>query len=124
MNLKKLVSVLTSKTAFVAYLILLQLLFLLSVVSILSAYSRFINQILNLLSIVMVIYIMNKDENPSYKLAWIVVIMLVPIFGGLLYLLFGGQKVPKALMRRDHESQLNVHRIISQDKQPDQGGYE
>lgn len=76
MNLKKLVSVLTSKTAFVAYLILLQLLFLLSVVSILSAYSRFINQILNLLSIVMVIYIMNKDENPSYKLAWIVVIML------------------------------------------------
>ena len=30
MNLKKLVSVLTSKTAFVAYLILLQLLFLLN----------------------------------------------------------------------------------------------
>lgn len=116
MNLKKLVSILTSKMAFVAYLILLQLLFLLSVVSILSAYSRFINHILNLLSIFMVIYIMNKDENPSYKLAWIVVIMLVPIFGGLLYLLFGGQKVPKALMRRDHESQLNVHKIISQDK--------
>ncbi len=117
MNFKKIASILTSKTAFVAYLILLQLLFILSIVSILSVYSKFIHRILNLLSIIMVIYVMNKDENPSYKLAWIVVIMAVPIFGGLLYLLFGGQKVPKALMRRDHESQLNVHKIISQDEE-------
>lgn len=116
MNLKKLLNFMTSKVAMVAYSIILQLLFLLSVVSLLSTYSSLIYKILNLLSVFMIIYIINKDENPSYKLAWIIPIMLIPIFGGLMYLLFGGQKVPKALMSRDHESQLNVHRIINQEQ--------
>ena len=117
MSLKKIGSLLTSKVAFVAYTILLQLLFLLSLLTFLSYYSHTIYRILNLLSIVMVVYVLNKDENPSYKLAWIIPILLMPVFGGVLYLLFGGQKVPKQLMNRDHLSQLNIAKIINQDEQ-------
>lgn len=115
MNLRKIQNFLTSKMMIVAYLILLQLFFLLLIVSVLSSYSRIINMILRLLSIVMVIYIINKDENPSYKLAWVIVIMTLPLFGGFLYLLFGGQKVPKALQRLHHDSMKNVSKIIAQD---------
>ena len=116
MYLKKLINFMTSKVAVVSYLIALQLMFLLTVVFLLSSYSTIIYRILNLLSVVMIIYIINTDENPSYKLAWVIPIMLIPIFGGLMYLLFARTKVPKELMRRDHESQLNVHKIINQDE--------
>lgn len=45
----------------------------------------------NALSILIVFYVMNKQDNPSYKLAWIIPILLVPIFGGLIYLFLNTQ---------------------------------
>ena len=43
-----------------------------------------------LLSLVVVVYILNDNRmNPAYKLAWIVPILLVPIFGGFFYLTIG-----------------------------------
>ena len=47
----------------------------------------------------MVIIVLNRDDNPSYQLIWTIVILFIPLFGGLLYLLFGGKKVPKALRK-------------------------
>ncbi len=41
------------------------------------------------LSLVAAIHIVRKDTTPEYKLAWIVPILLLPIFGGLLYLFYG-----------------------------------
>ena len=60
----------------------------------------------------MSVYIINKNENPTYKLAWVLLIMAFPVFGGLIYLLFGGQKVPKELRKRDMESAETVQEII------------
>ena len=45
------------------------------------------------LSIAAVLYIVSSRLNPAYKIAWIIPIMLVPVFGGVMYLLFGGNKV-------------------------------
>ena len=44
------------------------------------------------LSIIIVFIIINNKSNPSYKIAWIVPVMIFPIFGGLFYLLYGGNK--------------------------------
>ena len=38
------------------------------------------------LSTILVIYILNKKEDPSFKLAWIIPILLVPVFGCIFYL--------------------------------------
>lgn len=115
MGLKKIIQFLFSKVCIVAALILLQLAFLLSIVFTLSEYFVQIYFILILLSLIMSVYIINKNENPSYKLAWVTLIMAMPLFGGLIYALFGGQKVPKELRKRDHESSENLHGIITQD---------
>ncbi len=43
------------------------------------------------LSIFVVIYVINKRESNSYKLAWIVPILLFPAFGGILYVFCQGR---------------------------------
>lgn len=113
---KKFINFFFSKIMIVAYLIILQLLFLLSLLFFLSSYSDLINFILRILSILMVIYIINKDDNPSYKLAWVSTILIVPLFGGVMYLLFGGQKVPRQLRRQHKKTYAGIARHLNQDE--------
>lgn len=91
--LKKLVS----KPFVIGTLILLQLALLLVFIYELSNLILQAYFFLVILSLITVIYIINKNENPSYKLSWAILILSVPIFGGILYLIFGGKKIPKAL---------------------------
>ncbi len=46
-----------------------------------------------LISMIVVILIANGRSKPGYKIAWIIPIMLFPIFGGLFYLMFGGSRL-------------------------------
>ena len=52
------------------------------------------------LSIAAVFWIVNRSSEPAYKIAWIVPILTFPIFGGLFYLLFGGNKLSKRARRK------------------------
>ena len=49
-----------------------------------------------LLSLGASIHILNNTtSNPAYKIAWLIPILLFPIFGGLLYLLFGKYRMTR-----------------------------
>ncbi len=61
--------------------------------------------ICSLLSFVMVLHIVNSNANPGYKIAWIIPIMLLPIFGLLLYFLFGDNQLNK----RQKEKMKNIY---------------
>ena len=50
-----------------------------------SIYSSPIRIILYFLSAIVVVYIINSNADPSYKLAWVVPIMMFPVIGGLFY---------------------------------------
>lgn len=50
-----------------------------------------------ILSILVVLYIINKDDDPSYKIIWLIPILSFPVFGGILYLAFGNKKPTKKL---------------------------
>lgn len=69
----------------------------------LSTYSAYVSAVLTLFSVIAVVWVINKDENPVYKLAWVVPILVAPLFGGLLYLMVGNKK-PTRKMRRKMES--------------------
>ncbi|MEG2306285.1 MAG: cardiolipin synthase [Erysipelotrichaceae bacterium] len=114
--MKKFLNFIRSKLFIIAMLILLQLAILLGIVLFLSEYFVSIYFLLIILSVIMSVYVINKNDNPSYKLAWVVMIMAAPIFGGLIYVLFGGQKVPKELQKRDHASQLEIQGMIKQEE--------
>ena len=92
----KLKKQLTNRLIVVFLLILIQLLIILySIFDISGSYT--INIFFRVFSYIIVIYIINRQDNPAYKIAWCILVLIVPLFGGVLYLLFGGRKVSKAL---------------------------
>lgn len=52
------------------------------------------------LSLAVVVSIVNKKSHPDYKIAWILPILTFPLFGGLFYLVFGGNTPTKRSLRR------------------------
>lgn len=97
--MKKLLSILVSRIFVVGVLILFQLLFMMSIVYTLSVSTQNVYRFCIVLSFLVLIYLINKQGNPSFKLAWSILILIFPLFGGIFYLLFGDKKVPKALRR-------------------------
>ncbi len=69
--------------------------------------SRFGLSLVNsLLGIVISLMIFSRDDAPEYKISWILLILIVPIFGCSMYLIFGNKKkgiVQEKRMRLYHE---------------------
>lgn len=81
----------------VCLIIIVQLVWGISMLTRLTEYSSVLNMILTILSLFAVLYIINKDDNPAYKLAWIIPILSFPLFGGILYLMFGDKRPSKRM---------------------------
>ena len=76
-----------------ALLLLLQLLFLFFILYDITAKSAALYMLSTLAGTVTVIYIVNRRGNPSHKIAWIIFILVFPVFGISVYLLWGGGRV-------------------------------
>ena len=115
-----------SRVVIISALIVIQVGLLIFVVWKLSDYFIYWYISCVLLSLLVVIWLMSKNDNPSYKLAWTILILVLPIFGGLLYLIFGIKRLPRNFrksMKRVTEDMKNllrqqedVYQEISADK--------
>ena len=94
-----------SKLVVVGLLIAIQALVIIFSIIKLADYFTIIYAILTVLGIAIVVWLVSKDENPSYKLAWVILVMALPIFGGLFYLMFGNKNMPKQLLERIRASE-------------------
>lgn len=110
--MKQILRLLTNKLVIVGFLIIVQLCILLFGVYILSMFSLNAYMVFNILSFIVGIYVINRSDNPSYKLTWAVTIIGFPIFGWLLYLIFGAKQVPKALRIRDQDLHRDMMNYI------------
>lgn len=90
---KKLLHLVYGRTIFVAIAIVAQVLLLLE-------FFNIFRNISPLISFVLVILIVNSHTNPVFKLAWIIPIMIFPVFGGLIYLFFTLQSSPRKINKR------------------------
>lgn len=87
--IKKISSKLFSRLVITALLVLLQVLFMCFEVWKLSSYYVYIDIVLRVLSLGAVIFLLYRPSNASVKISWIVLIMVLPLLGGLIYILFG-----------------------------------
>lgn len=69
-----------------------------------------------LISIFAVVHIVGTKDNPSYKLAWTIPVLLFPVFGGLFYLIFGLKKTTKKFRTRILEIHNETEHLFIQDK--------
>lgn len=98
--LKKIASIVFHRTALVALLLFLQAGLLVVAILGFSEYFVYFYAFCVVLSILVVLWIVNTRSDPGYKIAWIIPILLAPVFGGLLYLLFGGNRLSRRMQRR------------------------
>ena len=80
--ISKILKFLLRRLVFVTVAIILQMIWMTYMVVVIGEYSKAIEWVFRIFSITVVIYIANKDDNPAYKLAWTIPILLFPIFGG------------------------------------------
>jgi len=94
-NKKHLHRVVFRRKVFVILTLLLQIMFFVSLIAGTSIYVRYASWFLNIISIIVCVYIINKHAKAAYKITWIFLIMLFPIFGGILYIIFTYASNPK-----------------------------
>ncbi len=83
-----------------ALLFLAQIVFLFVIVYTLSKNFVAIYFAFNIIAALLVVYILNRRDNPSYKIMWIVFILIFPIFGISVFLLWGGERVMPHLRKQ------------------------
>lgn len=79
-----------SRTMITIVLLLIQVFWLFAGFRWLGNYSEASLILMLLLGAVLLVYIVNKDETPEFKLAWVIPICVAPVFGALLYLFIVG----------------------------------
>lgn len=90
-KLQKIIKFIFSRKLAIIILLAAQVALLAAVFIKLQEYSTYIYILFAVLSVIVVVYIMNKSDNPSYKLAWVIPVLLFPIFGGIVYLFLNAQ---------------------------------
>lgn len=94
--MRRLIKIFTSRFVLVVALVALQLSFIFLLVYQAAEYSRAM-AIINALGWVISIYILNRSDEPQYKMAWIAICLGLPVIGVPLYILAGNRKMPKKL---------------------------
>jgi cardiolipin synthase len=85
--LKKVLKVLFSRIATMALLLTIQIAVLIWLILKLRSSFLFLYSLFGILSLIVVFFITSQRSNPSHKLAWVIPIMVFPVFGALLYII-------------------------------------
>lgn len=112
-TLKRAVNFALSRLFLVGIVFLLQLFF---IIFIILYYSNWLGLYILFLafSIIVVVYIVYKDTNPYYKLSWVITILSFPVFGWILYFLFGNKRIPQIISDRMNASLEGMNSHISE----------
>ena len=65
---------------------------------------------------ILIIYIVNDDSDPNMKICWVMLLILVPTFGTLMYLYFRFQPASISLKNKLKKINLKSERYLNQDE--------
>lgn len=99
----------TGRVVLLVGLFIIQFIWFTTIILNIVNYSLLIDILFRIMSALIVLFLLRKDENPAYRMSWTILIILLPIFGGLFYFLFGNKRTTKNMARRLTE-QLDIHR--------------
>ena len=113
--LKKIAKLIFNRLFYVVFAMAVQLGWLLLLFLKAASYSRYISVGLTILSILVVLWIVNREINPSYKLAWAMLILSLPIFGLVLYLVFGQSRIARTMQMQFNEMLVQTSDYLKDD---------
>lgn len=92
--MKKILRFLISRVFWFSLLIVVQIGIFAVILFNISSYSTYLYAAFVLFSLIIVIWLVAKDDNPSYKITWIILIMTLPVVGWFFYLKFSNKTLP------------------------------
>ncbi len=115
--MKKIISILFNRVFIVSLLLIVQLAIIAALFYSYQEY-YFIFYILNLIiGFSILLYIINGNINPSYKILWTVLIFTVPLFGIIIYFLFGEKRYSKKITNKLKEIKVKKIKYLPQNSQ-------
>ena len=115
-KMRKLLRIVFGRTTFFVLFLLIQIGYFFGIVEWLSGYSLYVYAFFDLLGGFLCIYIMNKKDNPSFKLAWMIPVLVFPIFGALLYLYVELEISGRLIAKRAGEIERQSRRYLAFDE--------
>ncbi len=83
----------------------------------LTNYSIHFQYLFSAIGLALAIYILNKNENPAYKLAWIIPLLAIPLFATFAYFLLNNQYSTRALRNAYIKKCANTKPYIKQNQE-------
>ncbi len=112
--MRRILRFITSKLFFIVPLVLLQFaLFALAFFR--AALYLEIQPIVTVIAWLFTVYVVNREEEPSFKIAWIIAILGLPVVGVPLYMIFGNRKMPKKLVEDTTQASLKMQALMTPD---------
>jgi len=69
-----------------------------------------------LISAGVVVYIINAKQNPAFKLAWIIPVLVFPFFGVIMYIFLKAQQTPNRIQKRITKLEEEAKPLLIQDE--------
>ena len=98
--MKKVLYILFHRSVVVGMSLLAQVVTLIVMVMFFSGHTQGFYWCCIALSVVAAMLILGSSIDPAYKIAWLLLVLPFPVFGGIFYLLVGGGHIPKRITRR------------------------
>jgi len=96
----KILKIFTSRLFITGFVIVIQAAWIYLMFMKIVGYSEWLSTSFKVLSIAIALYIINKADVPAYRMGWILIIMVFPLMGGLLYLILGEKRPARYLSKR------------------------
>ncbi len=117
--MKKLVSILFHRMVLVALFLMIQVGVLVAIILRFNNFFLPLYVLCIVVSIVAVFWIAGNRSDPGYKIGWIIPILVFPIFGGLFYLMFGGNKLSKRQQKKMRGMDRTMVEVLAPDFKAD-----
>ena len=111
----KLAKVIFSKLTLAIILLVIQIVVLYIMFSFFEKYVVWLFGGFNVLAILIVLYLINSKTNPSYKIAWIIPILIFPVVGVATFLFCKLQLPTRFIGKRLKEERKKTQRYLIQD---------
>lgn len=114
---RKFFKVVFSRAGIFVILILLQLLVSTVVTYYLREYATFVYSLLTVLEVVVLIYIINTEGNPAFKMTWILCVLAFPVIGTMFYVYVHLQLETRFLQNRLAALRMETEAYMDQNQE-------
>lgn len=103
------------RLSLIIFVFLVEVILLMAAIVTLNSKAAFLYFAVEAVSFVMVLYLIYSRDNPSFKLTWVIIILVFPLFGVFIYLIFGTHYLSPNLRKMIKKSKLLNRRLCKQD---------